>query len=48
MLARRGPARAAQFSWRQGAESVHEVLQLHRLPGAADRGPRAIHPERRI
>lgn len=48
MLTRRGPARAAQFSWRRGAESVHEVLQLHRLPGAADRGPRAIHPERRI
>jgi glycosyltransferase involved in cell wall biosynthesis len=49
MLARRGPVRAAQFSWRHGAESVHEIFQqLHCLPGAADSSPTAIHPERRI
>jgi glycosyltransferase involved in cell wall biosynthesis len=46
MLARRGPERAAQFSWRQGAERVHGVLQVHRVPGAADRSPEAAHPER--
>jgi glycosyltransferase involved in cell wall biosynthesis len=48
VLSRRGVARAAQFSWRQGAEKVHKLFaQLSSVPDAANSGAAAIHPERR-
>jgi glycosyltransferase involved in cell wall biosynthesis len=48
-LARRGPARAARFSWREGAEKVHEVFkQLNPVRDAASSSAATIHPEGRI
>jgi glycosyltransferase involved in cell wall biosynthesis len=47
-LSSRAVARAAQFSWQEGAEKVHKVFeQLAPTPGAASRGAEAIPPGRR-
>jgi glycosyltransferase involved in cell wall biosynthesis len=47
-LSRRGLARAPQFSWQQGAEKVHWILeQLAPTPRAASGGAGTVPPERR-
>jgi glycosyltransferase involved in cell wall biosynthesis len=47
-LSRHGVARAEEFSWRQGAEKVHEAFeQLRPVPKTANPGAAPIHPERR-
>jgi glycosyltransferase involved in cell wall biosynthesis len=47
-LSSRAVARAARFSWQQGAEKVYRVFeQLAPMPRAASRGAETLPPERR-
>jgi glycosyltransferase involved in cell wall biosynthesis len=48
-LARRGPAEAARFSWRQGAEQVHKLFQqLDPAPHDSRREAATLDPERKL